>query len=154
MARDLLRHCRAVPADGTDVSEIRPCERDDLQQVAALYELVMRSGSSTPARGLDSYLERVLFDQRGPTQRSPRSCSSTAAAATSASRVRACAARCSMGVHPNRVLRPARRGRTRAAQRPERHQHGERGDDEQREEWLSAPCTLRCSTSSVPTTTR
>ena len=45
------------------MSEIRPCERDDLQQVAALYELVMRLGSSTPARGLGSYLERVLFDQ-------------------------------------------------------------------------------------------
>jgi len=45
------------------VSAIRPFERPDLEEVAALYELVMRSGSSTPAPGLAPYLERVLFDQ-------------------------------------------------------------------------------------------
>jgi hypothetical protein len=45
------------------VSTIRPFERDDLEQVAALYELVARSGSSTPAPGLGAYLQRVLCDQ-------------------------------------------------------------------------------------------
>jgi len=45
------------------VSAIRPFERSDLEEVAALYELVMRSGSSTPAPGLAAYLERVLLDQ-------------------------------------------------------------------------------------------
>lgn len=42
---------------------IRPCERGDLAEVAALYEVVMRSGRATPAPGLARYLERVLFDQ-------------------------------------------------------------------------------------------
>lgn len=45
------------------MSAIRPFERGDLEQVAALYELVMRSGSKTPAPGLAPYLARMLFDQ-------------------------------------------------------------------------------------------
>jgi len=43
------------------VSAIRPLQKDDLPQVAGLYELVMRSGSRTPPRGLADYFER-LFD--------------------------------------------------------------------------------------------
>ena len=44
------------------MSAIRPFERDDLEQVAALYELVMRSGGRPPP-GLGPYLQRVLIDQ-------------------------------------------------------------------------------------------
>lgn len=136
------------------MSEIRPCERDDLQQVAALYELVMRSGSSTPARGLDSYLERVLFDQPWADPEIPSLVFVDGGGRILGFQGSSVRRALFDGRPSGSVLRPARRGRTRAAQRPERHQHGERGDDEQREEWLSAPCTLRRSTSSVPTTTR
>jgi len=45
------------------VAEIRPLQRQDVREVAALYELVMRSGRSTPAPGLAPYFERLLFDQ-------------------------------------------------------------------------------------------
>jgi hypothetical protein len=44
------------------MSGIRPCTRDDLPQVAILYEQVMRSGTDVPAPGLVPFLERVLFD--------------------------------------------------------------------------------------------
>lgn len=49
--------------DPRSVAEIRPFERRDVAQVAALYELVMRSGTSTPAPGLGPYFERLFFDQ-------------------------------------------------------------------------------------------
>jgi hypothetical protein len=41
---------------------IRPLERDDLPAVAAVYELVMRSGSREAPPGLVPYFERTLFD--------------------------------------------------------------------------------------------
>jgi hypothetical protein len=44
------------------LTSIRPLERDDLPQVASLYEHVMRSGSRTPPPGLAPYFERNLFD--------------------------------------------------------------------------------------------
>lgn len=44
------------------MSPIRPLERTDLPQVAALYELVMRSGRPTPPPGLDDYFARTLLD--------------------------------------------------------------------------------------------
>jgi hypothetical protein len=43
-------------------SRIRPLERDDIRQVASLYELVMRSGSRTPSPGLADYFERTTLD--------------------------------------------------------------------------------------------
>ena len=43
-------------------SRIRPLERDDIPQVAGLYELVMRSGSRTPSPGLADYFERTILD--------------------------------------------------------------------------------------------
>jgi len=42
------------------MSAIRPFARNDLEEVAALYELVMRSGGPP---GLAAYLQRVLIDQ-------------------------------------------------------------------------------------------
>lgn len=42
------------------MSSIRPLERDDLPEVASLYERTMRSGSSTPAPGVVEYLHRIL----------------------------------------------------------------------------------------------
>jgi len=44
------------------MSPIRPLERADLPQVAALYELVARSGRPTPPPLLGAYFERVLLD--------------------------------------------------------------------------------------------
>ncbi len=41
---------------------IRALERDDLEQVASLYERVMRSGSSTPPPGLAECFERFFLD--------------------------------------------------------------------------------------------
>ena len=41
---------------------IRPLERDDLKQVAALYEHVARSGSRTPPPGLTRYFEEFFLD--------------------------------------------------------------------------------------------
>lgn len=41
---------------------VRALEREDLTQVAGLYELVMRSGSKVPAPGLAAYFERTLLD--------------------------------------------------------------------------------------------
>jgi hypothetical protein len=41
---------------------IRPLERDDLEEVAALYEHVARSGSRTAPPGLRPYLEDFFFD--------------------------------------------------------------------------------------------
>jgi hypothetical protein len=43
-------------------SRIRPLERDDIPQVATLYELVVRSGSPTPAPGLADYFARTILD--------------------------------------------------------------------------------------------
>jgi len=45
------------------MSLIRPLDRSDLPQVAALYELVVRSGHASPAPGLATYFESVLLDQ-------------------------------------------------------------------------------------------
>lgn len=42
------------------MSVIRPLEKEDLPQVAELYELVVRSGSRTPARQLADYFGRLL----------------------------------------------------------------------------------------------
>jgi hypothetical protein len=44
------------------VSSIRPLEKDDLPQVASLFERVMRSGSSTPPPGLGAYLGHMVLD--------------------------------------------------------------------------------------------
>jgi GNAT superfamily N-acetyltransferase len=44
------------------MSAIRPLERQDLPQVASLFELVMGSGSFQAPPGLDAYLARVLLD--------------------------------------------------------------------------------------------
>jgi hypothetical protein len=41
---------------------IRPLERDDLEQVASLYEHVARSGSRTPPPRLAEYFEEFFFD--------------------------------------------------------------------------------------------
>jgi GNAT superfamily N-acetyltransferase len=41
---------------------IRALQREDVPAVAGLYELVMRSGSGTPAPGLADYFERTLLD--------------------------------------------------------------------------------------------
>lgn len=41
---------------------IRPLERDDLEQVASLYEHVARSGSRTAPPGLAAYFEEFFFD--------------------------------------------------------------------------------------------
>jgi hypothetical protein len=41
---------------------IRPLERDDLEQVASLYEHVARSGSRTPPPGLLDYFAEFFFD--------------------------------------------------------------------------------------------
>lgn len=41
---------------------IRPCQRDDLPGVAALYESVVRSGKRTPPPRLAEYFERTFFD--------------------------------------------------------------------------------------------
>jgi hypothetical protein len=42
------------------VSAIRPLQKNDLPEVAALFELVMRSGSDTPPPQLADYFERFL----------------------------------------------------------------------------------------------
>jgi hypothetical protein len=44
------------------MSGIRPCTREDLPQVAILYEQVMRSGAGAPPPGLVPFFERALFD--------------------------------------------------------------------------------------------
>ena len=44
------------------MASIRPLERSDLPAVATLYELVARSGSRTPAPGLERYFEKTFFD--------------------------------------------------------------------------------------------
>lgn len=44
------------------VKGIRPCEREDLPQVVALYEQVMRSGTRNPAPRMVEYFERTFFD--------------------------------------------------------------------------------------------
>jgi hypothetical protein len=44
------------------VTFVRPLAKDDLEQVAGLYQRVMRSGSRTPPPGLGAYLQRVLLD--------------------------------------------------------------------------------------------
>jgi GNAT superfamily N-acetyltransferase len=41
---------------------IRALEREDLPQIAGVYELVVRSGSTTPAPGLAAYFERTVLD--------------------------------------------------------------------------------------------
>jgi hypothetical protein len=45
------------------VSQIRPLEREDLAQVASLYERSMRSGGAAPPPRLAAYFERTLLDQ-------------------------------------------------------------------------------------------
>jgi hypothetical protein len=45
---------------------IRPFVPDDLQQVASLYEQVMRSGSTTPPTGLAPYFARTFLEQPWP----------------------------------------------------------------------------------------
>ena len=40
---------------------VRPCRRDDLPQVAALYEAVVRSGRRSPPPRLEAYFERTFF---------------------------------------------------------------------------------------------
>jgi hypothetical protein len=42
--------------------EIRPLERDDLDQVTSLYENVARSGARTPPPGMRPYFEESFFD--------------------------------------------------------------------------------------------
>jgi Acetyltransferase (GNAT) domain len=42
------------------LNAIRPLQKNDLPEVAALFELVMRSGSPTPPRHLADYFERIL----------------------------------------------------------------------------------------------
>lgn len=44
------------------MSAIRPLERDDLPEVAALYELRMRSGQRVPRAETIAFFERTLFD--------------------------------------------------------------------------------------------
>jgi hypothetical protein len=44
------------------VGDIRPLERDDLDQVTSLYEHVARSGSRTPPPRLAAYFEETFFD--------------------------------------------------------------------------------------------
>jgi hypothetical protein len=44
------------------MSGIRPLAREDLLQVASLYESISRSGSGMPPQGLASYFERTLLD--------------------------------------------------------------------------------------------
>jgi hypothetical protein len=44
------------------VTGIRPLERDDLPQVASLYEAISRSGAGPPPQGLVGYFERTLLD--------------------------------------------------------------------------------------------
>jgi hypothetical protein len=44
------------------VSVIRPLERDDLPEVASLYESISRSGSGPAPQGLAGYFERTLLD--------------------------------------------------------------------------------------------
>lgn len=44
------------------MGSIRPLERDDLEPVAALYELVARSGERRAAPGLVAYFQETLFD--------------------------------------------------------------------------------------------
>jgi hypothetical protein len=45
-----------------DTGHIRPLRREDIPQVASLYEKVVRSGSDTPAPQLGRYFERTLLD--------------------------------------------------------------------------------------------
>jgi GNAT superfamily N-acetyltransferase len=45
------------------MSTIRPLARDDLPEIAALYELVLGSGRQGPRPGLATYFARVLLDQ-------------------------------------------------------------------------------------------
>jgi GNAT superfamily N-acetyltransferase len=42
--------------------DIRPCQKDDLPAVAALYELVARSGTRAPPPRLADYFERTFFE--------------------------------------------------------------------------------------------
>lgn len=44
------------------MGDIRPLERNDLEQVTSLYEHVARSGSRTPPPRLASYFEETFFD--------------------------------------------------------------------------------------------
>jgi hypothetical protein len=53
-----VRTAERPPATGS----IRPLRRDDLPAVAALYELVARSGTRTPAPGLAGHLAETLLD--------------------------------------------------------------------------------------------
>jgi hypothetical protein len=52
----------APPTTRTGRGVIRPLERADLDHVAALYELVARSGGSTPPPGLATHFAETLLD--------------------------------------------------------------------------------------------
>jgi GNAT superfamily N-acetyltransferase len=51
-----------VPGERRPAARIRPCERDDLPGVAALYEYVVRSGRRVAPPRLAEYFERTFFD--------------------------------------------------------------------------------------------
>lgn len=60
-------HAEGAPRDDRKpqprrARNLRPCRREDLPRVAALYELVQRSGSRRPPPGLAPYFERTFFD--------------------------------------------------------------------------------------------
>lgn len=50
------------PAESAPDRGIRPLAGADLPQVASLYERVIRSGSTTPAPGLEDYFRRTFLD--------------------------------------------------------------------------------------------
>jgi len=56
------RHTLPAEQLGKVGSAIRPLRREDIPQVAGLYEFVFRSGSQTPPQGLVDCLERTLLD--------------------------------------------------------------------------------------------
>lgn len=58
---DRERYPAARP-EGRLAKGIRPCRRDDLPGVAALYESVVRSGKRAPPPRLAEYFERTFFD--------------------------------------------------------------------------------------------
>jgi GNAT superfamily N-acetyltransferase len=50
------------PGESRLAARIRPCERDDLAGVAAVYEHVVRSGRRVPPPRLAEYFQRTFFD--------------------------------------------------------------------------------------------
>lgn len=55
----------------TPMTSIRPLRREDIPEVASLYESVMRSGSRTPPPRLAAYFERTLLDHPWATAEIP-----------------------------------------------------------------------------------